>query len=260
MGLLDELKREAETVKAREEEARSSVEAERDAVLKQLRPRMHGLYGFLKELAENLSVVNPDVRATYKVDGFGDVTGLRQEGYRVSTPDNRALTQFTLHFNCVSDGGVKFQTKGKENSERQRQYMWGHNLRFTSKLLADGSGVFFLETFVPVTLEFELAAERGAVRLRERNLLLLGTNTTYYTASQLTDEFFDEIGKAILRKPNRFSELSGNTLSDDARRRLRQQLAHDGYKKLSEKQRLEAAESNGEPKRRGLLRGLLRRS
>ena len=272
MGVLDELKKEAATVKAQEEQARTSEEAQRDAVLQKIRPKMQSLYGFFRELAENLNVVEPDIRYEYEIAGFGSIKGLLQHGYRVSTPDNRTLAQFTFHFNCASEGGVKFQVKGKEAAERQRQSMWQHNLRFTFKSLSEGTGVFFLETYVPITFEFESQMDRGAIRLRVRNLDLLGTNTIYYEPDQLNDEFLNEIGKAILRKPNRFNELSGNTLSDDARRRLRQQLAHDGYKRLSETREQTEANPTGvsaaeplappsvdQPKKRGLLKGLLRR-
>lgn len=268
MGVLDELKKEAATVKAKVERSRSDEQTQRDAVLRELRPRMQALYAFLKELADNLAVVNPDVRVAYEVGGFGQLKGLRQEGYRVSTPDNRALSHFTLHFNCVSAGTVRFQVKGKEAAERQRQAMWQNNLRFTSKALSDGTGVFHLETHIPVTLEFETDVERGNVRMRERNLEVLGSNTIYYDPEQLTEDFFDELGKAVLRQPNRFSELSGNTLSEDARRRLRQQLAHDGLRRLSEKAAKEAPAASAvapappttpSPEKKGLLKGLLRR-
>ena len=114
MGVLDELKKEAETVKAQAERTRNSEQAERDAVLKELRPRVQALYTFLKEMTDHLGVVDPDIRASYDVDGLGEVSGLRQQGYRVTTPDNRNVTHFTLHFSCISDGSVKFQVKGKD--------------------------------------------------------------------------------------------------------------------------------------------------
>ena len=71
MGVLDELKKEAATVKAKEEKIRTSDEAQRDALLKKIRPKMQSLYGFFKELAENLAVVAPDVRYDYEIPGFG---------------------------------------------------------------------------------------------------------------------------------------------------------------------------------------------
>jgi len=138
--------------------------------------------------------------------------------------------------------------------------MWDHNLRFTSKLLADGTGVFNLEKFVPVTLEFESQPGRGAVRLRIRNLQVLGTNTVYFEPERLTVEFCEELGKAVLRKANRFDELSGNRLSYEARKRLRQQLVQDGYQRLNEARGREEDPGQRSSRRRGFLRGLLRRS
>lgn len=259
MGVLDDLRKEAATVKAQEEHARSSEQAQREAVLKKIRPRMQRLYGYLRELSENLNVVDPDVRYDYEVEGFGPLKDLHHQAYRVSTPDNRTVNPVTFHFNCACEGGVKFHVKGKDAAERQRQYMWQHNLRFTSKNLVDGSGVFFLETFVPVTFEFEAQPDREAIRLRVRNLEGLGTNTTYFHPDQLNEEFLEEFGKAILRKHNRFAELSGNALSEEARKRLRQQLAHDSYRRLTERQSRKSAAPPEDGHRRGLFKGLLRR-
>ncbi|MFT5391367.1 MAG: hypothetical protein ACI8PT_001562, partial [Gammaproteobacteria bacterium] len=44
MGVLDELKKEAATVKAKVERSRSDEQTQRDAVLRELRPRMQALY------------------------------------------------------------------------------------------------------------------------------------------------------------------------------------------------------------------------
>lgn len=260
MGVLDDLKKEAAAVTARAEESRNTEQERREEILRQIGPKMRELYNFFKELAETLNVVQPDVRADYQVDGFGMLQGLHQEGYRLSTPDNRALTQLTFRYDCVSEGSTKFRIRGKEATERQRQYLWEHNLRFTAKILSDGDGEFSLETVVPVSFEFESDPERGAIRARVRNLNVLGATNTFYGTDQLTSEFLDELGKAVLRKPSRFNELSGNELSDDARKRLRQQLAHDGYKRLAEAQVTES-EDTGEArsKKKGLFGGLLKR-
>ena len=139
--------------------------------------------------------------------------------------------------------------------------MWEHNLRFTGKTLADDSGEFFLESFVPVTFEFQSEPERGAILLRLRNLNELGMSRIFYDPDQLTPELLDEMGKAVLRQPNRFDELSGNKMSDEMRKRLRQQLAHDGYKKRAENGGSDSSDiqDGTVAKKKGLLGGLLRR-
>ena len=261
MGVLDDLKREAASVRALEEKSRLSEQAQLEAVLNKLAPKMRELYDFFKALAETLNVVRPDVWANYQVDGFGALQGLHQEDYRLTAPDNRALTQLTFRYNCVSEGGAKFRIRGKQAAERQRQYMWEHNLRFTGKTLADDSGEFFLESFVPVTFEFQSEPERGAILLRLRNLNELGSSKFLYDPDQLTPELLDEMGKAVLRQPNRFDELSGNKLSDEMRKRLRQQLAHDGYKKRAENGGSDSSDiqDGTVAKKKGLLGGFLRR-
>ena len=40
-------------------------------------------------MAENLTVVAPDIRHSYEIQGAGKFSGLKQTGYRVSTPDKQ---------------------------------------------------------------------------------------------------------------------------------------------------------------------------
>jgi hypothetical protein len=258
MSLLDDLKKEAESVKAKQQETLNAERQAQEEVLKDIRPRMRTVYHFFKEMAENLSVVEPDIRHTYDIAGAGKFSGLRQTGYRVSTPDNRVLKQLTFHFNCISEGGTKFQVRGKEAAERQRQSMWEHNLKFTSKALADGSAVFFLEPYVPVTITFEADAEQVSIRLRIRNLERLGLTTLSFSPEQVTEDMLEELGKAILRKPNRFNDMSGNRVSDEVRKQLQQQIAHDKYKRTAETGTI-APPPAGEAKKKGFIRSLFGR-
>jgi hypothetical protein len=268
MSFLDDLKKEAEQAKARQQEASSTTQRRRDRVLQNVRPRMQALYKYLKDAFEQLCVVDPDAHMSYDIRGFGKLGPLRQSNYKVTADDPRNLDKFTVSYACSGPDQVQFQIDGKDTALKHKEYLWSCNLRFTSKMTADGSSVFFLDAYVPVTFEFEADFESGRVTMRSRNVEVLGTTKTEFDADQLDSDFMDELVKCIVRKPNRFQDLSGNMVSEESRMRLRQQLAMDQYKR-----QVEAASGSVVPepagakadgatrpaaKKKGLLRSLFR--
>ncbi|MEM7251596.1 MAG: hypothetical protein AAF493_09260 [Pseudomonadota bacterium] len=253
MGVLDDLKREAKQIKELQAEATEKATQERESTAKRIEPRMTRLAQYLSEMATNLNVVDPDVRVDYEVPGAGLLKSLRQCDYRANVPDSRRPDEVIFQFVCRRDGSVNFEVEGKALAQRTRQRLWDHNLRFSSKLSADGDGSFSLERAITVSFEFTAQLDDGTIRLRVRNLDDLGSHNMHYQPEQLDDEFLEELGRAVLRKSNRFSELSGNTLSEDARRQLQQKLARDQYQKLSPEDQLLSENDEERGTRKGLF-------
>jgi hypothetical protein len=48
-----------------------------------------------------------------------------------------------------------------------------------------------------------------------------------YDPERIDSEFMDELGKYILRRPNRFRELSGFEMPEELRQKLREKLGRD---------------------------------
>lgn len=255
MSFLDDLKKEAEQVKQQKNSSRSSSDAQKELLLGAIRPRVKALYDYLKEMCDQLNVVNPDVHMHYDVRNYGRLGPLRQSTYKVVVDDPSSLDKFSVSFVCSRPDQIRFQVDGKDAAISQKEYLWACNMRFTSKVTADGSGVFFVDAYVPVTLEFEANLELGKVLMRARNMDALGQTRMVYEPDMLDEEFMDELAKWIVRKDNRFQELSGNTISKEMRMQLQQRIQTEKLKRD-----LEANDSAGarvgKPKKKGLLRSL----
>jgi len=255
MTLLDDLKRQAQDIQAKQDGDATDTVQRRELTRKAIRPKLRTLYKYFHELTEQLAIVLPDVRVYYDVDGFGRLADLQQCEYRISTENPQTLSKFTFQLACRGEGELSLTVDGRDASQAQKEYLWGHGLHFASKLKADGSGVFRLAPVVPVVFEFAADEERAAVRMRMRNLNHLGVTTHHMNPSTITPEFIEELGKSVLRQPSRFDELAGNAISDETRRRLRQQVAEiERAQKRLEKEMSRPAE----PRRKRLLRGLFR--
>jgi len=235
MSFLDDLKKEAAAARARQGAARDDVDEREEVFLNILRPRMRALYTYLRELVEQLPVLPAPTGLAYEVRGFGRLGDLTQGEYELKSDDPENLRKFTFQFVCRGDGKpLEMQQPDKRSYEEQREYLWRCNMRFTSKLSAGERGTIHLERAVPVSLEFEADAEASAIRLRIRNLERLGTISHTFAPRSVDEELMDELARMVLRKRNRFNELSGNTVPDEVRARLRKQIERQQKQRMTE--------------------------
>ncbi len=249
MSLLDDLKKQAEEVKEKQRQELSQTQARARLVEDCLRPRMRALYDFFRELKEQLDVLDPDVRRDYQVEGVGVLDNLRQGHYRIEVEDPRQVDSFAFRYTCARDERLEFRRE-QRSAQRTKELLWSHNLRFATRDASGGGTTFLLSYQVPVSLSFGIDPEKAAITLRIRNLERLGLTLHRFAPERIDQEFMDELGKCVLREPNRFNEIAGNVIPESTRARLREQLE----RQKAAMQRAAAAGEGGEQKkRRGLL-------
>lgn len=237
MGLLDELKHEAENLKARQEDetAQDTTQAAAERTRRMLEPKMKALYKYFTEFCEHLNVVTPDVSGDYLLEGLGTLTNLRQGDYKLNTDDPESIQKFTFHWSCSRPGRQEFKVQNPIIAEKHRETLWNYNLKFNKRDLQNGAGAsFVVEAFVPVSCEFEADPARGVVNLKLKNLGALGIINHSYPPDKVNEELMDEFAKLVLRRPNRFDELSGEKMSDTLRQRIRESVEKEREQRNTE--------------------------
>lgn len=241
MGVLDDLKQEAEKTQAERDKEQSAEAAQKAEIERKLVTRVDDLYSYFKEFQKQLSVVDPQVVGDFNVQDLCKLTNLKQGGYKLTTEDVSEVRKFTFHYACTGSGVREIKLPSRMVAEQKKEFLWSCNLKFKLKDQAGGRCSILLDAFVPVSFEFEADLEKASVRLRVKNKPMLGVSNYSYSADQINSDFMDEVAKYILDKPNRFDELSGNTIPEDTLIRLRAQLAEKSGGKAQEK----AAEKSG---------------
>jgi len=235
MSLLDELKQEAEQLKAKDDEAPDTTQAESERARRELEPKMKALFKYFTEFSEHLNVVSPDVSGDYLLEGLGTLTNLRQGDYKLATDDENSIQKFTFHWSCARQGRQEFKVSNPILAEKYRETLWNLNLRFNKRDLQKGAGaVFVVDAFVPVSFEFEADADRGIICLKLKNLGALGIVTHSYAPDKVNAELMDELAKCVLRRPNRFDELNGEKMSDTLRQRIRENVVKEREQRNTE--------------------------
>jgi len=231
MGVLDELRQEAEKARTKREEAQGAVPAQTSDVERKLLTRLDDLYTYFKELQKQLSVVEPQVVEDVDVQDLCKLTNLRQGDYKIQTDNENEVRRFIFHYTCTGTGVREIKLPNRAAAESRKEFLWSCNLKFKLKDQPGGRCSILVEAFVPVSFEFEADIEKAVVRLGVKNKPMLGVCNYSYSAEQINQDFMDEVAKYVLEKPNRFDELSGNTIPEDTLLRLRAQLAEKSDKK-----------------------------
>ena len=235
MSLLDELKQEAENLKSREDDGQDTAPVDIAAVMRKLEPKMKALYKYFTEFNEHLNVVSPDVSGDYLLEGLGTLTKLRQGDYNLTTDDPNSIQKFTFHWSCSRQGRHEFKVDNPIIAEKHRETLWNYNLRFNKRDLQNGAGaVFVVDAYVPISCEFEADPVKNVIRLKLKNLGALGIINHSYPPDKVNEELMDEFAKCVLRRPNRFDELSGEKMSDTLRQRIRESVEKEREQRHTE--------------------------
>jgi hypothetical protein len=234
MGILDDLKKEAEALEA--EKARDSTT--RRAVLEEARaeiePLMQTLYNYFSELKQHLTTVNKEISASYEIRGVGLVEDLKQGQYGVSTERIEQIEKFTFRCVCASTGVYQVNQRDAAAVTSYRDYLRDNGLKAKVRDTGKGSALFMVEPVVPVVVEFKADYERKAIRLRLRNLKDIGVTRHLLSLDKVNETMMDELAKAVLRTPNKFDEVIGNALSESYKTRIKEQVKEQMRQKMME--------------------------
>jgi len=228
VGYLDELKQKSEAIR-QEQEQKQSAQEQSKTVLEQLQPCMDTIRTYLTEAVDVLNFVKPDVMLKYLIEGFGSLENLDQGGYAVTEDERDGVVTVTLRFECVSpNSDVRvFNIKEREPFIRQREYMWRNNLQFKDKPTMGGGGTFYLEPRIIVRLEFSPDAQRRKIKLQMRNMIGLGTDTRWIEPEKVNKENLDDVMGLVLRKAPDLEKLSTGQMTEEMRKRIKEELRRE---------------------------------
>lgn len=224
MGVLDELKQQAEKAHARLQKQESSQKGQRSRIEKKIISRMDDLHAYFKEFQQQLNLVKPEVSSDFYITDLCTLNDLKQGAYQVTSDSSSHARKFTFHYALVGRGTREVKLTNKLLAEQKKETLWRHGFKFKLKEYSPARCSLLIEAFVPVSFEFEADLDRAAIRLKVKNKPMPGVVSFTYDADRIDSEFMDETAKYVLDKPNSFDELSGNSVAEDTLERIRQQL------------------------------------
>jgi hypothetical protein len=213
MGLLDDLKKEADSLKNQEAVRTQSIKANAAAVDRALRKAFY----YLNELFKQLNVVKPPCPRSYELHTVGSISGLTQQDYRIEfrTSQREGSEHFenlTVTFKRTKPEQLTVK-RDAENLERFRDLLWQNNMRFTSEPLRNDRRVIVSETFIincDIVCGVDIVGDydNGAIRFKLKNVEDFGPTVYTLEPSSITDPALEDFAKLLIGKDSTFNQYN----------------------------------------------------
>jgi hypothetical protein len=213
MGLLDDLKKEAETLKNQEAARTQSLKA--NAI--QVDQAMRSVFKYMNELFRQLNVVKPPCVRTYNLNTVGVLSGLVQSDYRIEyrtslRNNSEHYEELTVTFRRSKPETMSVKREA-EAIERFRDLLWQNNMRFTSEPFRNDRRVITHEVFTinnEVLCGADVTAnyDDGLIRIRLKNIEDFGPTVYTLEPSTINDQSLEDLAKLFIGQEVEFAKYN----------------------------------------------------
>jgi len=233
MSYLDKLKQQAQVVQNQQKDLKDKQAQKEDQFKQKVKPALEIIQHYLQDLAEQLNIVQPDVRICHKLSGFGEIDNLlqtnyefillsdmdklRQKNYLNQTQvDPKTIEQaFSFNFTCKSDYPIRICRSKPREIPLQRAYLHKHGFQFRYEEETQKGqfkrGLFLLYPHVSSKLIFQGNQKTCKIEMITVNFNRLGKQHYTINPSDVNPTFTDELAKYIVREPHRLALHETNT-------------------------------------------------
>jgi hypothetical protein len=210
MGLLDDLKRQADMVRTQDSRQRSNLQDN----VRVVDEAMHRAFLYLLELFKQLGILRPATPTMYEIPGVGD---LRDLVYADGFVDPRKKKFADREVYDYMDFYVKWAASNTMTVERDmphtiakiRETLFKSNIKFTEVETKSAYGSILKCVFtIPaaLTVNFTVRADHEGRRLLfyGKNALRLGIDDFAVPAEEMTEAVLEELAKMLIGQKNDF--------------------------------------------------------
>ncbi len=235
MGLLDELKQEAEQQEelARREEA--ELEAQETFYTASLRPVLRRVHQYFEELVGHLNTVERDIRPSYPLAPAGQQPVLLRQGDYLCRADNHDNPRNVLvRTDCVLDRKRQISVVGKAEFLRYSALLEEHKFPHHARKQLDeshdvASAVFELEGPLTVQVRFQANPEERCINLDLLNVELQPLKRYKFGPERFDEAFLERLARVLIREESTLVEVK---VSEEIRAELRRKLEEENQRKI----------------------------
>lgn len=233
MGLLDELRQKAAAAREAQQDPAQAKEERANLFRAVALPAMFRIHRVLSELVTQLKVLQEEAPATVNIPQVGEVAGFVQGQYEILSD---GMPPETITLRCAlrmpRPRPLELRTVGNSITawvdSMRRQGVHTKVLRLLEATRPNQRAYVGIEGNVPVTLQFKIDVDAGALQLFSRNFDQLSDRRQFFSPASVTSQWCEELLKFVLRKEHRFLQAE---LSPEVREQLRRRIE---WEKLQE--------------------------
>lgn len=232
MGLLEDLKRQAEE---RQKDRQQLAEAglARDLRYDQLIiPKMREIHAFLRELVDYVKIAELKIESAYAIPNFGKVE-FGQYDYSVRIGNVETPTWILLGFQCRRECPLTFSVQPREQAENTGRFLQEHHFQFVEYPIRGAGRVitglsFEVQARFPVQFRIEADKDKGLIHVLSINFEGFSAHRDSFPPEKIDDEWKDDFGNYLLRRSTRFRY---RPIPEEERQAIRQAIEEIRRKK-----------------------------
>jgi hypothetical protein len=212
VGLLDDLKKQADALKAQDVDKTESMRATAVAVDHALRR----LFLYLNDLGKQLNVVQMPSPFTFDLPTVGKIDGLIIKDFFCDFRSKHFIDkdyygEVHVSYICWSDKELTVK-KGPDDMEKFRDVLWQSNIEHKSEQYRNERKVITHEIF-KVKCAFRVQAkidgdhESGKLKIVSKNIGGFTVDLFNILAQEMNDQGTEEFAKYFIGRPNRWEEI-----------------------------------------------------
>ena len=208
MGLLDDLKKQAEMVKSQKISQQSMLQES----IKLVEAGMHQTFLYLNDLLKQLAVLKPNNPLVYSIPGVGDFQNL---GFAESFIDYRKkkigdkdyYDVITLFIRWESPTSLTVERDMPATIQKVSDVLWGFGIKFTEeKFKNPGGGLKKVQFTVPSTVRCDMTItadhENCRLVLKGKHFFRLGADELRIPAGDINEALLEEFAKMLIGQPS----------------------------------------------------------
>lgn len=213
MGLLDDLKRQADMVRTHDSRVRANLQDN----VRVVDEAMHRSFLYLLELFKQLAILKPSNPTVYAILGVGELRDLNYVDAFVD-PRKRKFAErdvydyMEFYLKWSAPRNLVVMRDMPQTIAKVRDMLWATNIKFTEvETKSAYNSVLKVEFTIPVavTVNFTLRADHEGRRLLffGKNALRLGTDDFAVPADDLTETVLEELAKMLIGQKSDFERF-----------------------------------------------------
>ena len=210
MGLLDDLKKQAEMLQT-QQNVQQTVHADR---IKLVEEKMKQTFQYVHELLKQLSVLKPTSPLVFYIMGVGDLKNLSfaeqfSDFRRKRINDKEYFDTINFYIKWASNNTMVVDRDNPPMAIKTREALYASKVKFTEEELKNPKGFvtgakFIIPAVVITDVQIKADHDQGRLVMQTKNLLGLGPDTFSLPAPEINDALLEEFGKALIGQPSNF--------------------------------------------------------
>jgi hypothetical protein len=213
MGLLDDLKKQADLVKSQQIE-QQHLQADK---LKLVEEKMKQTFQYVNDLLKQLEVLKPTSPLMYSIPGVSNFVGLAVADsfidYRRKRIGDKEYFD-TIHFfiKWATGNTVVIDRDDAAAAQRARESLWISRVKFTEEEKKSNKGMVIGAKFtIPVAVVTDITVkadhDRGQLLFDAKNLFGLGLEQLVVPAPAVDNELLEDLARTLIGQPSNFRKF-----------------------------------------------------